>query len=155
MNDRRPGDKAHDGHVHGDEHHQPAGIRPSPAPAEPGYPEHPELVETRPAPEVTAHAVHEQHARDGAPGHAAHGAHDKHAGHSVAMFRDKFWISLALTIPTLVWGHMLPRVSGFTPPHIPVGAPHRARLRVSGLTCTAAGHSSRAPGASFGRACPG
>ena len=40
-----------------------------------------------------------------------HGGHDKHAGHSVAMFRDKFWISLALTIPTLVWGHMLPRVS--------------------------------------------
>jgi hypothetical protein len=22
------------------------------------------------------------------------------------MFRDKFWISLALTVPTLIWGHM-------------------------------------------------
>jgi hypothetical protein len=32
----------------------------------------------------------------------AHGGHDKHAGHSVAMFRDKFWISLLLTIPTLI-----------------------------------------------------
>lgn len=31
-------------------------------------------------------------------------AHDKHAGHSVAMFRDRFWLSLALTLPTLVWG---------------------------------------------------
>jgi Cu2+-exporting ATPase len=30
-------------------------------------------------------------------------AHDKHAGHSVAMFRDKFWLSLALTMPVLVW----------------------------------------------------
>ncbi len=32
------------------------------------------------------------------------------------MFRDKFWLSLVLTIPTLVWGHMLPRVFGYTPP---------------------------------------
>jgi Cu2+-exporting ATPase len=31
------------------------------------------------------------------------GAHDKHAGHSVAMFRDKFWLSLVLTIPVLIW----------------------------------------------------
>jgi Cu2+-exporting ATPase len=50
---------------------------------------------------------------------ADHGAHDKHAGHSVAMFRDKFWLSLALTIPTLIWGHMLPRALGYTPPAIP------------------------------------
>ena len=26
----------------------------------------------------------------------AHGNHDRHAGHSVAMFRDKFWLSFAL-----------------------------------------------------------
>jgi Cu2+-exporting ATPase len=37
------------------------------------------------------------------------------------MFRDKFWLSLALTIPTLVWGHMLPRLFGYTPPMIPGG----------------------------------
>jgi P-type Cu2+ transporter len=48
-----------------------------------------------------------------------HGGHDKHAGHSVAMFRDKFWISLLLTIPTLIWGHMLQRAFGYTPPAIP------------------------------------
>jgi Cu2+-exporting ATPase len=35
------------------------------------------------------------------------------------MFRDKFWLSLALTIPTLIWGHMLPRALGYTPPAIP------------------------------------
>jgi Cu2+-exporting ATPase len=50
---------------------------------------------------------------------ADHGGHNKHAGHSVAMFRDKFWISLLLTIPTLIWGHMLQRAFGFTPPAIP------------------------------------
>ena len=48
-----------------------------------------------------------------------HAEHDKHAGHSVAMFRDKFWISLALTIPTLVWGHMLQRAFAFSPPQFP------------------------------------
>lgn len=45
-----------------------------------------------------------------------HSAHDKHAGHSVAMFRDKFWWSVVLMLPTLVWGHMLPTALGFTPP---------------------------------------
>ena len=45
--------------------------------------------------------------------------HDKHAGHSVAMFRDKFWLTLLLTIPTLVWGEMIPRLLGFTPPAVP------------------------------------
>jgi len=45
--------------------------------------------------------------------------HDKHAGHSVAMFRDKLWISLLLTLPTLVWGHMLQRALGYTAPDLP------------------------------------
>ena len=70
-------------------------------------------------------------ARIGQPGHVAHAGlaahgghgkqqgHDKHAGHSVAMFRDKFWLSLILTVPTLIWGHMLPRTFGYTPPEIP------------------------------------
>src|SRR6188768_4042031 len=51
--------------------------------------------------------------------HGNHGTHDKHAGHSVAMFRDRFWISLALTVPTLIWGHMLPRVLNYAPPPVP------------------------------------
>jgi Cu2+-exporting ATPase len=35
------------------------------------------------------------------------------------MFRDRFWISLGLTIPTLVWGHMLQRALGYTAPSFP------------------------------------
>ncbi|MEX0911802.1 MAG: heavy metal translocating P-type ATPase, partial [Gemmatimonadota bacterium] len=35
------------------------------------------------------------------------------------MFRSKFWISLALTIPTVIWGHMLMRLTGFMPPTFP------------------------------------
>ena len=32
------------------------------------------------------------------------------------MFRDKFWLSLALTVPILIWGHMLPSAFGYSPP---------------------------------------
>jgi len=65
-------------------------------------------------------AVHRNHGSVGVNNaHSAHGGHDKHAGHSVAMFRDKFWISLALTVPTLIWGHMLPRALGYAPPDVP------------------------------------
>jgi Cu2+-exporting ATPase len=49
----------------------------------------------------------------------SHSGHDRHAGHSVAMFRDRFWISLVLTLPTLVWGHMLQRALGFAAPRFP------------------------------------
>ena len=33
--------------------------------------------------------------------HGEHGGHDKHAGHSPEMFRDRFWLSLVLTVPIL------------------------------------------------------
>ncbi|HEX3158247.1 MAG TPA: heavy metal translocating P-type ATPase, partial [Gemmatimonadaceae bacterium] len=64
-------------------------------------------------------ATHDHDARDEPAPPDDHAAHDKHAGHSVAMFRDKFWLSLAMTVPILVWGHMLPRAIGYTPPAIP------------------------------------
>ena len=38
------------------------------------------------------------------------------------MFRDTFWISLALTIPTLIWGHMLQSALGYTAPRFPGSA---------------------------------
>src|SRR5215469_4364876 len=49
---------------------------------------------------------------------AEHAGHDMHGDHSVAMFRRKFWVSLVLTVPTLVWGHMLQSL-GYTGPHFP------------------------------------
>jgi Cu2+-exporting ATPase len=64
------------------------------------------------------HSSHHHEAHD-SPAHSEHaqsGAHDKHAGHSVAMFRDKFWISLLLTIPTIVWSPMVQDWLGFTAP---------------------------------------
>ena len=50
-----------------------------------------------------AHTAHPP-AHDAAPAtaHAAnHGAHDAHAGHDPKMFRDRFWLSLLLTLPIL------------------------------------------------------
>jgi Cu2+-exporting ATPase len=38
------------------------------------------------------------------------------------MFRDRFWIALALTIPTLVWSEMIQGWLGFTAPSIPGSA---------------------------------
>ena len=34
-------------------------------------------------------------------------------------FQRKFWSSLALTLPTVVWGHMLPRLTGIQAPAFP------------------------------------
>ena len=68
---------------------------------------------------------HTDHAREGsrsAHGGHAHAGHDKHAGHSVAMFRDRFWISLALTIPALIWEPMLENWFGYTAPVFPGSA---------------------------------
>jgi hypothetical protein len=35
--------------------------------------------------------------------------HDKHAGHSVGMFRDRFWLCTLLTVPILVWSETVQR----------------------------------------------
>lgn len=32
-----------------------------------------------------------------------HAGHNQHAEHSVATFRDKLWLSLALTLPLVLW----------------------------------------------------
>src|ERR1700674_4220469 len=48
-----------------------------------------------------------------------HGSHDRHAGHSVAMFRDKFWLSLALTVPVVFWSADVQHWLGYTAPSFP------------------------------------
>ena len=45
--------------------------------------------------------------------------HDRHAGHSVAMFRDKFWLSFALTIPVVLWSTDVQHWLGYTAPPFP------------------------------------
>ena len=97
-------------------------------PVEPGYPHHPETPhDGRDVGSVTAPAAHISHPRDTAgPGHRGHqddassnagehepAGHDKHAGHSPDMFRDLFWISLLLTIPTVYFSQMVQDILGY------------------------------------------
>jgi P-type Cu2+ transporter len=49
----------------------------------------------------------------------AHMGHDRHAGHSVAMFRDKFWLSFALTIPVVFWSSDVQHWLGYKAPSFP------------------------------------
>src|SRR5439155_17177698 len=44
---------------------------------------------------------------------------DKHAGHSVAMFRDRFYVSLVLTIPVVLYSGILRTLFGIEPPAFP------------------------------------
>src|SRR5882724_6089609 len=67
---------------------------------------------------------HEDHTQASDPhaGHKMpdmHGMHDRHAGHSVAMFRDKFWLSFALTIPVVFWSTDVQHWLGYSAPSFP------------------------------------
>src|SRR5712691_6190163 len=70
------------------------------------------------------HKIH-QVRRQAADPHAGHtmsdasGSHDRHAGHSVAMFRDKFWLSFALTIPVVFWSNDVQHWFGYRAPTFP------------------------------------
>jgi Cu2+-exporting ATPase len=48
-----------------------------------------------------------------------HWGQNRHAGHSVAMFRDKFWVSLGLTIPVVVWSSDVQHWLGYRAPTFP------------------------------------
>jgi len=70
------------------------------------------------------HAAHE-HQQHAPQPHAGHGmpnggrSHDAHAGHSVAMFREKFWLSFVLTIPVALWSPDVQHWLGYQAPSFP------------------------------------
>ncbi len=74
--------------------------------------------------EKTGEDDHGQADRNGHDKHAGHGqpdnnGHDKHAGHSPGMFRDKFWISLILTLPVVFWSAHIQTLLGYQAPEFP------------------------------------
>src|SRR5262245_34680275 len=91
-----------------------------------GYPRHGEDMHHAGEDAHRAHADHFRahkaeadgaHAPAAAAGeHAAHPGHDKHAGHSVAMCRDRFCLTLLLTVLTAIWSEMIPPWFGYTAP---------------------------------------
>ena len=79
------------------------------------------------------HASHEHHADADTHGqamphdhphsamdedHHVHG-HGEHAGHSTAMFRDRFWWSLILSIPVVIFSPMVAQLLGYHLPAFP------------------------------------
>jgi Cu2+-exporting ATPase len=60
-----------------------------------------------------AHAEHEAHGGEG-----AHHAHVDHTGHEL-MFRQRFWVSLVLSIPVLLYSPMIQEWLGFSMPTFP------------------------------------
>ena len=79
------------------------------------------------------HASHENHADADTHGqamphghphsvldedHQVHG-HGEHAGHSTAMFRERFWWSLILSIPVVIFSPMVAHLLGYPLPEFP------------------------------------
>jgi len=81
-----------------DDHHQTHEAHSAPAE---------EAPQSRPTPHGDHHAS------------GSHAGHDRHEGHSVAMFRDKFWLSLALTIPVLLLSPDIQEWFGYRVPSFP------------------------------------
>ncbi|MDQ3962335.1 MAG: HAD-IC family P-type ATPase, partial [Actinomycetota bacterium] len=52
-------------------------------------------------------------------GHDQDGGHDKHAGHDPAQFRNRFWLTVALSVPVIYFSHMFQELLGYTAPHFP------------------------------------
>ncbi|HEY3209419.1 MAG TPA: heavy metal translocating P-type ATPase [Actinomycetota bacterium] len=63
----------------------------------------------------TAMHGHEQHDGHHAAGHGAHGGHGDHA----ALFRDRFWWTVFLTVPVVLYSEMFQRILGYTAPKSP------------------------------------
>ena len=45
--------------------------------------------------------------------HAGHASHDKHQGHTPEKFRDRFWLSLAVTVPVVIWSAPIQDLLGY------------------------------------------
>jgi Cu2+-exporting ATPase len=65
----------------------------------------------------TAHVEHAGHEQP-QPGHGQHPGHGGHGDHA-ARFRDRFWWSLALSVPVVAYSEMVQEWLGFTPPQFP------------------------------------
>jgi Cu2+-exporting ATPase len=111
-----------DPHSHGSEATASKG-----APSEPSHPSR--------SHDGTVHSAHDQpttppaagehgdaHAGHRGNDHEEHAGHDKHAGHSAAMFRQKFWGTFLLSIPTVFWAPMIQQWFGYSAPGGPAAS---------------------------------
>ncbi|MDQ4094739.1 MAG: copper-translocating P-type ATPase [Actinomycetota bacterium] len=52
-------------------------------------------------------------------GHDTHGGHGDHAHHDPAQFRNRFWVTLALSIPVVFFSEMFQELIGYSAPSFP------------------------------------
>jgi Cu2+-exporting ATPase len=95
--------------VAGHRHHSATVGAHVPAGAHDGH--HGDLASSQPG---SAHDHHGAGSATAPHGHGGHTGHDKHAGHDPEMFRRKFWLSLALTVPIVATSHMVMDWFGYT-----------------------------------------
>ena len=50
-------------------------------------------------------------------------SHGQHAGHSTAMFKNRFWLTLALSVPVVYFSPMFGHLLGYMPPDVPRAPP--------------------------------
>lgn len=73
---------------------------------------------TQPQAHAAGHMHHSGHADDD---HTVH-THGQHAGHSTAMFKNRFWLTLALSLPVVYFSPMMGHLLGYMPPEFPGSA---------------------------------
>ncbi|MBM7460921.1 heavy metal translocating P-type ATPase [Rhodococcus coprophilus] len=76
-------------------------------------------VHSLPPPQPAVRAGHPADLRPSE--HTGHEQHDRHAGHGAhgEMFRRRFWVSLVLAIPVVLFSHMVAELLGYTMPDFP------------------------------------
>lgn len=70
---------------------------------------------------TTEHAHHHAHHHAPDDDHQVH-QHGEHAGHSTAMFRSRFWLTLVLSVPVVFFSPMVGHLLGFRAPEFPGSA---------------------------------
>ena len=111
--------KSHDPHSHGSE---PTLSEPPPTSesSRQSQPEETGVHGAHPQPPgpTTAGAlkVDDRHGSHRGHDRQERGGHEKHTGHSVAMFRQKFWGTFLLSIPTVFWAPMIQQWFGYSAP---------------------------------------
>lgn len=102
---------------HGD--HGPGSSR-EPGSCEPGSHE-PGPLKTATATATTTEHAHHTHHHAPDDDHQVH-QHGEHAGHSTAMFRSRFWLTLVLSVPVVFFSPMVGHLLGFRAPEFPGSA---------------------------------
>lgn len=67
---------------------------------------------------LTEHSHGHNEVHGGQDDHAVH-THGQHAGHSTAMFKNRFWLTLALSVPVVYFSPMFGHLLGYMPAEFP------------------------------------